>query len=304
MSTGLPFLTAADVGALGAPAAARAIRGVLAQGLDPDTVTPRTIVDTAHGQSLLMPAEWGDWYGVKLVTIAPENPQRGLPRINGLYVLHDATTLVPRALLDGVALTNLRTAAVSMAVVEHRLVTLAAQRPAGLRVVVFGRGPQGSAHVAALRAAVPVADVVVLGRDDNRALVGDADVVVCATTARQPLFDSGLVGAGAVVIAVGSHEPDARELDGRLLARSTVVVESRDVATREAGDVMMAVAEGLLDPVDLVTMRAMASGEVTPTTDRPLVLKSCGMAWQDLAVAAAAYENWTGREGERGTDGR
>ncbi len=304
MSSGLPFLAAPDVDALGAPAAARAIRGLLAEGLDPDTVTPRTVVDTTHGQSLLMPAEWGAWYGVKLVTIAPENPRAGLPRINGLYVLHDATTLVPRALLDGVALTNLRTAAVSMAVVEERLRTLAAERAAGLRVVVFGRGPQGSAHVAALRAAVPVADVVVLGRDDDRAPVADADVVVCATTARQPLFDGDLVRAGAVVIAVGSHEPDARELDGRLLARSTVVVESRDVATREAGDVLMAVQEGLLDPLDLVTIRALVNGEVSPQSRRPLVLKSCGMAWQDLAVAAAAYEHWTARTAEPGTHGR
>ncbi len=297
MTPDLAILRAADVAALGSPAAQAAVRQALLEGLDPDAVTPRTIVETTHGQSLLMPAEWGRWYGVKLVTIAPGNPAGGLPRINGLYLLHDAETLVPQALLDGVALTSLRTAAVSLVAVRDRLTALAAPRPDGLRVVTFGRGPQSVAHTEAIRAVVPVATVTVLGRADDRAPVSDADVIVCATTARVPLFDSALLGDESVVIAVGSHEPDARELDASLLARSTVVVESRDVATREAGDVMMAVDEGVLDPADLVTLRAVVLGQVTPADGRPLVFKGCGMAWQDLAVAAAAYEQWSAREG-------
>ncbi|MEO7071094.1 MAG: ornithine cyclodeaminase family protein, partial [Nostocoides sp.] len=273
----------------------------LLEGLDPDAVIARTVVETAHGQSLLMPAEWGRWYGVKLVTIAPGNPRLGLPRINGLYLLHHAETLVPQALLDGIALTALRTAAVSVAAVRDRLTALAEGRPDGLRVVVFGRGPQGVAHVEALRAAVPVATVDVLGRDDDRVPVADADVVVCASTAREPLFDSAALKDASVVIAIGSHEPGARELDAKLLARSTVVVESIDVATREAGDVIGAVDQGFLVHADLVTIRQVVTGDAVPEPDRPLVFKGCGMGWQDLAVAAAAYEHWSVDNG-RGTD--
>jgi ornithine cyclodeaminase len=90
-----------------------------------------------------------------------------------------------------------------------------------------------------------------------------------------------------VVIAVGSHEPDARELDAPLLARATVVVEDIATALREAGDVVLAIAEGTLTPHDLVPMRHVLTGAITLPADRPLVFKSVGMSWQDLAVAAA-----------------
>jgi ornithine cyclodeaminase len=114
-----------------------------------------------------------------------------------------------------------------------------------------------------------------------------ADVVVCATSARSPVFDSALLREDAVVIAVGSHEPDARELDAPLLGRATVVVEDVATALREAGDVVLAIAEGTLTPVDLVPMRDVVSGAVAVPADRPLVFKSVGMSWQDLVVATA-----------------
>ena len=89
-----------------------------------------------------------------------------------------------------------------------------------------------------------------------------ADVVVCATSARAPLFDSALLRDDVVVVAVGSHEPDARELDAALLGRATVVVEDVATALREAGDVVLAIAEGALDPADLVPMRDVVTGAV------------------------------------------
>ena len=114
-----------------------------------------------------------------------------------------------------------------------------------------------------------------------------ADVVVCATSARSPVFDSALLRDDAVVVAVGSHEPDARELDAPLLGRATVVVEDIATALREAGDVVLAIAESMLTAADLVPMRDVLTGDVALPTDRPLVFKSVGMSWQDLVVAAA-----------------
>jgi ornithine cyclodeaminase/alanine dehydrogenase-like protein (mu-crystallin family) len=90
-----------------------------------------------------------------------------------------------------------------------------------------------------------------------------------------------------VVVAVGSHEPDAREVDAPLLGRATVVVEDVGTALREAGDVVLAIAEGRLTADDLVPMRDVVTSTVTPPADRPLVLKSVGMSWQDLVVAEA-----------------
>ena len=86
--------------------------------------------------------------------------------------------------------------------------------------------------------------VDVVGRGGDASVVRDADLICCCTTAREPLFDS-LVGDHATVIAVGSHEPDARELDERLMRRATVVVESHATALGEAGDVIQA---GLATP--------------------------------------------------------
>ncbi|MFI5920354.1 ornithine cyclodeaminase family protein [Streptomyces anulatus] len=308
-------LDAADVFALGPAGAVAAVREALAGGLDPDGDVPRAVVPLAHGQGLLMPSESGGWFGVKIATVAPGNAARGLRRINATYLLHDSATLTPVALLDGVALTTLRTPAVSVAAGLDRLRALAAGG-GGLRLVVFGAGPQGEGHVAAVRAHVPVADVTVVTRREGpvpgwagrrlaaadggaAASVRRADVVVTATSAREPVVDGRLVRDGAVVLAVGSHEPDARELDSALMGRATVVVESRATALREAGDVVMAIHEGSLDPDDLVTLADPTGWRGDIPADRPLVVKTCGMGWQDLVVAVAAHRRKEGAPAER-----
>lgn len=307
-------LEAADVFALGPAAAVAAVREALAGGLDPDGDVPRAVMRLAHGQGLLMPSESGGWFGVKIATVAPGNAARGLQRINATYLLHDSATLTPVALLDGVALTTLRTPAVSVAACLDRLRALAGGG-GGLRLVVFGAGPQGEWHVATIRAHVPVADVTVVTRRRgpvpgwaDRRLAADAagaanwvrraDVVVAATSAREPVVDGRLVRDGAVVLAVGSHEPDARELDSVLMGRATVLVESRATALREAGDVVMAVHEGSLALDDLVTLVELTGSRADFPADRPLVVKTCGMGWQDLVVAVAAHRRKEGRPGE------
>jgi ornithine cyclodeaminase len=289
------FLDAVAVAALGPAAAVAAVQGALRGGLDPAADPPRLPVDLAHGQFLLMPAEAGTAAGVKVVTVAPDNPQRGLPRIQAVHLLFDRETLALRAVLDGTALTTLRTPAVSLAAVLSSL----PDRP--LRVVAIGAGPQAVAHVATLAALHAVEHAVHLVRDPTRIrldalrlgspqaeqLLREADVVICATSARFPLFDSALLREEVVVIAVGSHEPDARELDGRLLGRATVLVEDPATALREAGDVVLAVAEGALDADRLVPMREIVTGRSRVAAGRPVVFKSVGMSWQDLVVAEA-----------------
>ncbi len=101
------------------------------------------------------------------------------------------------------------------------------------------------------------------------------------------MFDAELIADTAVVIAVGSHEPDARELPGALCARATVVVEDVATALREAGDVCLALDEGDLHAADLVPMRDLVTGRALPDPGRPLVFKSVGMSWEDLIVAEA-----------------
>jgi len=292
--------------ALSYPEAVAAVATAVTAGMG--TTPPRQTVDTTAGQLLLMPSELGDYAGVKVVTIAPANPARGLPRINGVYVLFDAVTLIPIAQLDAPALTAIRTAAVSALAVDR----LAA--PDASRLVVFGAGPQAHAHVAALAAIRPVRSVDVIARTVDRAgavartaanlglaartpaatdvtrAIAAADLVACCTTAREPLFDSAELPAEATVVAVGSHEPEARELDAALMRTSTVVVESRTSAGT-AGDVVLA---GEVADVVAGDLADLLAGRVRVTPGRPRVFKSVGEAWEDLAVAAAIYARVVG----------
>jgi ornithine cyclodeaminase len=140
--------------------------------------------------------------------------------------------------------------------------------------------------------------VLAAGSPEADAVLRAADVVVCATTSREPLFDSAMLTDDVLVVAIGSHEPDARELDAALLGRSQVVVEDVDTALRECGDVVLAIAEDALTADALVPMRDIVTGAVEVADDRPVVFKGAGMAWQDLAVAARAYQRSGGRTDE------
>lgn len=273
----LAFIDAEEVDRrLAAADAADALEAALLNGLDPEADPPRGAVELDRGQLLVMPSGAAGDPVVKLVTIG------GDPRIQGVCVIFDGATLAPVALVDGIAVTNLRTAAVSALAVRRLAV------PEARRLLVFGRGPQAHAHVEALRAVRPIEQVEMLGRDHGPVdeLVAAADVVCCCTTAREPLFDGALVADHAVVVAIGSHEPAVRETDDALAARATILVESRASALREAGDVILAIEAGATSPGELVTLAELVRGEAQPAADRPRLFKSTGMAWEDAVVAA------------------
>lgn len=277
--------------------AAVAIEAALRGGLDPEVDPPRVAVPAAGGEMLLMPAADPSFAGVKVVTVAPANPDRGLPRIQGLYLLLDARSLTPLALLDGAALTAVRTPAVSAVAVR----ALTPDRP--LWTVVFGTGPQAWGHVQALRGLRPVHALAVVGRNVGRTEsfvqrcraaglpasagtpddVRHADLVVCATTAATPLFDGTLPPATACVVAVGSHQPQVREVDAAFVDRAAVYVEARAAAGREAGEVVGVAPERLVNLAELVAAPGSAD------LGRPRLFKSVGMAWEDLVVAGAVY---------------
>jgi ornithine cyclodeaminase len=294
-----------------------ALTEVLRAGLDPEACPARVGVPVPAGELLLMPAATDAYVGVKIAGVAPQNPERGLPRITGSYLLLDGPTLLPLALLDGAALTALRTPAVTAVALDR----LAA--PHAAHLVLFGAGPQAYGHLDALCAVRRLEQVTVVGRRPGPVTelvayaerlglaaaagtpkaVADADVVVCCTTASEPLFDGALVPDHAAVAAVGSHSPTGREVDSVLVRRSACYVEARAAALREAGDLVLAlppevgavpaareqVASGWTNLSELVT------GGAAVALDRPRFFKSVGMAWQDLAVAAAAYRRWSGR---------
>jgi len=283
--------------------AVRAIQRDLAAGLDPARDLARSIVDLEHGQLLYMPSRFGDFVGAKVSTVAPKNPAMGRDRIQGVYLLMDALTLEPLMLMDGQALTALRTPAVSAAIADHLAPTVVEH------LVVFGSGTQAWGHVEAMRSIRDVGRVSIVARDQGRSTtlverlvssgqearvgdatdVRDAQVIICATTSRSPLFDGTMVLDDALAVAVGSHERDARELDSSLVSRAQVVVENPAVALREAGDLLIPISEGRFSESAMIAMRDIITGEVVVDRTRPRVFKSSGMPWQDLVVAVEIY---------------
>lgn len=278
----------------------------LLDGLDPSADPDRLAVPTISGQLLVMPSASADAVGVKVAGVVPGNPLRGLARVTGMYVLLDGATLLPRAVLDGAALTAVRTAAVSGLAIRH----LGPSRMD--RAVIIGTGPQARSHLHMLRQAAHAGEYVIVGRSAGAAEplvrecraggmaaragalprdLPDADLVVCCTTAAAPLFTAGQIGGDCLVVAIGSHEPHVREFGDDVLAGATIVVETRAAACREAGEIVQALARRAIDRADLIDIAELVRGAGRRSGRR--VFKSVGMAWEDLIVARTLTESGT-----------
>ena len=267
-------------------------------------------VDRVHaraggGEFLVMPAAAGDAAGVKLVGIQPANPARGLPIIQGVYVLFDMRIGQPVALLDGAALTTLRTPMISA------LATDALARTDVRSLGIIGTGPQAVAHVHAVKVVRPDVDrVVVAGRtaahvarviDELVATGHDAtagsyseaagcDVVCGATRADAALFGLADVRPGTHINLVGSYRLDLREVSSDLIAGSTIAVDDTAAAKAEAGDLHLAVEEGAWSWDRIAgDLTDLSTGRLRRTSPEEITLfKSVGLAVQDLAIAQRA----------------
>jgi ornithine cyclodeaminase len=269
------------------------------------------------GVSLVMPAFVNDddvvkqALAVKVVSLFGRNPAQGLARINATVLAFDPATGELLALLDGTALTAIRTAAASAAATD----LLA--RPDSRVLAVFGAGPQARAHVAAMCAVRPI-DVVrcyCLSRESTDAMcaalsaeaagrnfvavsssaeaLADADIVVTATTSSVPVFADAELRAGVHINAIGSYKPDVCEIPPATVARAMVVVDSRAAAWEEAGDLIQPLRSGLIgaDHVHAELgeiLLGLKSGR--EDEDAVTLFKSVGVAVQDAVAARHAVQ--------------
>jgi len=180
------------------------------------------------------------------------------------------------------------------------------------RLLIFGGGVQATSHLEAMLAVRPVEHVTVVSRTSERAEalaaaargsgiasvvgtprdVAEADLICTCTSATSPLFDGRWLKAGTHVSAVGTHLPTARELDGATIGRAKVVVETRAVALAEAGELVLAIQEGVVGADHVrADLKELLSGTIVRTShDDVTVFKSVGLAFEDLAVARAALD--------------
>lgn len=274
---------------------------------DPSLVAPlRNTLATPAGTLLTMPAAGDSGVGIKLVTLSEFNPQRNLPFVHAVYVLFDVTTQQPEAVFEGSELTALRTAAVS------GLATRYLANPDASRLVLFGAGVQASAHLDAMVAVRPVREVTVVGRSPERrdalveragslgldarvgrpADVSDADLICTCTTSAVSVFNGHDLPDGVHINAVGAYLPHQRELDTETIRRAKVVVETRDVALAEAGDLLIPIQEGAFEAAGIAAdLAEVTRGAAVRTSSTDVTaFVSVGFAFEDLVVARAAMD--------------
>lgn len=269
--------------------------------------------------SLLMPA-WAfgadgrGRYGVKVINVAPANRARGLPALHGSYLLHDAATGVPLALLDGDELTARRTAAASALAAAWlaradagHLLVVGAGRVAALlplayrevrplrRVTVWARRREAAdALAAAWRAQGLPAEVanVAEAADALDAAVGAADIVSCATLATEPVVHGRALQPGSHLDLIGSFTPQMREADDDAFRGASVWVDT-DEALHKSGDLLGPLQRGVLRPEDVRgTLEGLARGTAPGrrSAGERTVFKSVGTALEDLAAAMLAVD--------------
>ena len=241
----------------------------------------------------IMPAVAEDSMGLKLVCFYPGNAGTSVPTHTAMILLFRPETGEPLAVMDGRLITEMRTAAVSAAVTKR----LAA---ADSRVLaLLGSGVQAKAHLEAIRQVRPIQEVRVWSQtpehakrfaDANNAIatdaasaVRDADIVVTATNAREPVLKGAWLKRGAHVNTVGSPRPTWREVDDDGMA-NVLVVDSREAVLKESGDVILSKAEIFAEAGEI--FGGTKSAPVGQTT----IFKSVGIAIEDLAAAKLVFQ--------------
>jgi len=264
----------------------------------------RTIFRPPDAETLfgLMPAHRGGpdpAWALKEIVIAPGNPARGLDSHQGGVLLHDGETGELVALLNASPVTEIRTAAVSA------VATRALARPDAQRVAILGAGVQARAHAQAMRAVLDDPEIRVWARrlETAEELAGEvgatvapsadaalfgAEVVCTTTAATEPVVEKRWLARGAHVNAVGACVPTARELDTETVAHSSFFTDRRESCLTEAGDYVLAAAEGAVGPDHVKAELGEVLAGLHPGReheDELTVFESLGIAVEDLAAA-------------------
>lgn len=266
----------------------------------------------AGHQLLLMPCAAEDYMVAKLVSVYPGNRAAGRPVIDGIVVLYDRATAEILALLDGKTVTALRTGAVTG--ISIRYLAPAGARSVGLvgcgvqgyyqllfacavrdiaRIVLYDRAPPAVAALIERLRASPVQAALEVA-DSPEALARSSDILITATTARQPVFpDDPALFVGKHCIAIGSFEPEVREYPDALFRLVDKVWVDLDFAAEESGELRVPLQSGLLQAAQIETLgRRIAAGGPPPRGRHGVTFsKSVGMALFDLTTARRAYLN-------------
>lgn len=244
---------------------------------------------------------------IKIVSYFSKNLRIGLPLIFGSVLLFDGKNGRLEALLEGTIITKLRTASVSALATEYL-----ARKDSEI-LGIFGSGAQAESHALAITNVREIKRIKVYSRNEKRAKkfcefiekslsikteyaspneVASCDIIVTATTSPVPVFDGKLLRKGAHINAIGSFRPETREIDDDAIIRcNKIVVESREAALFEAGDLIIPIKKGLLNENSIIEIGEILTGKKKgrENADEITLFKSVGLAIEDLAIANYLY---------------
>ena len=274
-------------------------------------------IPSHNAVSLFMPAymkkDSTEALAVKVVSLYPSNPPRGLAYIQAAVLVFDSETGRAIALLEGSALTAIRTGAGSGAAID-----LLARKDSKV-VAIFGAGPQGKTQLEAACSARKIETAFIYNPTTSKAesfakemagrgnipqdirvaktpqeAIQNADIICTATGSTQPVFEDKDVKAGTHISAIGAYTPEMQELPIETIARSRIVVDSRATVMEEAGDIVKAMKAGLINEANIHAelgeiVLGLKSGR--ESDDEITFFKSVGNAVQDAAAAQVALKN-------------
>ena len=272
---------------------------------------PRLHIDHEDNTLLLMPCFIKDYFGTKLVSLFPRNPEKNIPVLNGIMVLNDAQTGLPVALLNGPALTALRTAAVGSVSIRH----LTAENTQSLGII--GAGVQGFYQAWIACSARNLKDIFIfdVNREKTTALIDKlskviygvklhqadcvedllekSQVVITATTSSEPVLPNNEeLLAGKHFVGIGSYKPSIREFPEALFNLLKTVLIDTDHALEESGDLIVPLQNNWIKQEQVMTLGRFLI-ENKPQDDmknETTFFKSVGMALFDVCASKLIYE--------------
>lgn len=249
--------------------------------------------------------------GTKVITVFPDNFQRGLPSHQGVVMLFDLDTGALKAILDGEGITAIRTAAASAAATD------ALARPEAHVLCILGSGLQARRHLEAMRLVRPIDQVRVwdISResvqrfkaemeqvhgipvldcsDDVRKAVEGADIICTVTAAKEPILFGSHLTPGVHINAVGACGAAVRELDTDAIKKGRLFCDSRESCMNEAGDLLIPLRAGEVEESHLLgeigrVFTGELAGRLSP--EDITIFETQGIAAEDLAAANYIYE--------------
>jgi len=271
----------------------------------------RMHIDYKGNTLLLMPCFTRESMGTKLVSLYPQNAEKDIPVLYGVMVLNDGETGKPLAVMDGSALTALRTGAVGSVSIRymtskkvnalgvvgaggqgfHQTITACTQRDFKL-IYVYDQFAEKTDQLKE-KLLKKLKDIEVIKAKSVEELLKKSEVVITATTSMKPVLpdDKGLF-QGKHIVGIGSYKPDMREFPRALFENIKTMTIDSEHALIESGDLIIPLEKGWIEKDSIITLGKVISGKfpITLESEEATVFKSVGMALFDLVVSELIYK--------------